>query len=246
MNIAENTAMKVILKLKGICQKNAKLYKIYLYFSVLALYTKKVRRDIMEKTDNKNILLTIVLGILIVLAMSALLFFTVGPVYGNDSAANVINEAAETAVAREEQEPVLHVSIDETITVAGSSGGVTAAETDAAMAAETDMATAAETPPHVEDAGMYILPESNSRYYTREELDKLDDRQLYLARNEIYARLGRKFKADELNQHFRACSWYQPKYEPSVFDSKGDGIFNPYELSNRNLIISIEEERKGR
>lgn len=200
----------------------------------------------MEKTDNKNILLTIVLGILIVLAMSALLFFTVGPVYGRDSAANVINEAAETAVAREEQEPVLHVSIDETITVAGSIGGVTAAETDVAMAAETDMTTAAETPPYVEDAGMYILPESNSRYYTREELDKLDDKQLYLARNEIYARLGRKFKADELNQHFRACAWYQPKYEPSVFDSKGDGIFNPYELSNRNLIISIEEERKGR
>lgn len=94
--------------------------------------------------------------------------------------------------------------------------------------------------------GDYILPESSTRYYTKEEISALDDQKLYLARNEIYAKLGRKFKSDELNQYFGKKSWYRPQYEPSVFDNKGDRVFNPYELANRNLIVSVEEERKGR
>ncbi len=89
----------------------------------------------------------------------------------------------------------------------------------------------------------YILPESSTRYYSREELEALTDEELYYARNEIYARLGRKFNTDELQQYFSAKSWYVPRYEPAEFDRMGESAFNPYELANINLIKSIEETR---
>ena len=89
----------------------------------------------------------------------------------------------------------------------------------------------------------YVLPDSNTRYYTRQELEALSDEELYYARNEIYARLGRKFKSDVLNEYFSSKSWYVPRYEPGDFDSLGDSAFNQYELANRNLIVEIEGSR---
>lgn len=97
----------------------------------------------------------------------------------------------------------------------------------------------------MEGNGDYILPESSSRYYSQEELEALTDEQLYYARNEIYAKLGRKFRSEELNRYFSSKSWYTPLYEPDAFDDLGDSAFNPFELANRNLIVSIENERKG-
>lgn len=89
-------------------------------------------------------------------------------------------------------------------------------------------------------SGDYILPDVSTRFYSQSELAGLSKQQLYLARNEIYARLGRKFKNADLDRYFRAKSWYQPLYEPDAFDAKGDGVFNQYELANRNLIVEIE------
>lgn len=208
----------------------------------------------MKKSDNgRHVLLVTGLGILIVLVAGAWLFLMVGPVYGNAPSSKEEGEIAMTAVAREEQEPVFEVSLEETVSVVRNdhteSETEVPAEVEGPASVEGEPGTGTEQHAAVtvqEGKDTYILPESNSRYYTKEELAGLDDNQLYLARNEIYARLGRKFKSEELTRYFGAKSWYRPQYEPSAFDNKGDGIFNPYELSNRNLIISIEEERKGR
>lgn len=93
-------------------------------------------------------------------------------------------------------------------------------------------------------SGDYILPDVSTRFYSQSELAGLSKQQLYLARNEIYARLGRKFKNADLDKYFRGKSWYQPLYEPDAFDAKGDGVFNQYELANRNLIVEIERTMK--
>lgn len=87
--------------------------------------------------------------------------------------------------------------------------------------------------------GEYILPNSNSAYLTEADLAGLTKEQLRLARNEIYARHGRKFKDDELNQYFLSKSWYTPLYEPNQFN---ESVFNDYENANRQLITEYEKK----
>ena len=68
--------------------------------------------------------------------------------------------------------------------------------------------------------------------------------QLRIARNEIYARLGRTFDDPELQNYFNSKSWYVGKYTPAEFDSYGDSILNEFELANSRLILEVEEAKK--
>lgn len=89
----------------------------------------------------------------------------------------------------------------------------------------------------------YILPESDSRRYTRAELEGLSAWELYLARNEVFARYGRQFKNDDLADYFSSQPWYNGEYSPEDFD----GWFSPneYERANTDLIMEIEHERNS-
>lgn len=219
----------------------------------------------MKKTDkNGNAMLNVLLGLLLVLAIAFLVFLTVGMSGlrgGSRQEDEIVKQ--ETAPDRWSQEPAMVCAPKETgfRVVKAEMPQPAPQETQEVPETTADPqlpneaaipTTAAETNPQTAVIGAaadndnYILPECSTRYYSKAELETLDDKQLYLARNEIYARLGRKFKSDELAQYFGRKTWYRPQYEPSVFDAKGDGVFNPYELANRNLIVSIEEERKGR
>lgn len=89
----------------------------------------------------------------------------------------------------------------------------------------------------------YILPESDSRRYTRTELEGLSVWELYLARNEVFARYGRQFKNEDLADYFSSQPWYNGEYSPEDFD----GWFSPneYEKANTDLILEIEHERNS-
>ena len=91
--------------------------------------------------------------------------------------------------------------------------------------------------------GDYILSESNSRYYSKSELENLSDRDVLLAINEIYARRGRKFAMQEYRDYFESKSWYHGTIEPADFDAMGSSAFNEYENANRLLLVEIAEER---
>lgn len=84
----------------------------------------------------------------------------------------------------------------------------------------------------------YILPTSSSAYLTRGDLAGLSQEQLRLARNEIYARHGRKFKAKELQDYFNSKSWYVGTIDS---DSFKDDYLNAYEKENIKLIQSLEK-----
>ena len=92
-------------------------------------------------------------------------------------------------------------------------------------------------------ASGYLLPDSNSRNYTESELEVLSDYELYLARNEIYARLGREFKNQDLKDYFGKKSWYTPRYGADSFDSQVS--LNAYEKKNVNTIRDLEERRNS-
>ena len=88
----------------------------------------------------------------------------------------------------------------------------------------------------------YMLPNSDSLYYTESELSSLSDWDLYIARNEIFARRGRMFKNQDLADYFSAKNWYHPKYSPEEFDAM-PSLLNDHELKNAETIRRVEEER---
>lgn len=81
----------------------------------------------------------------------------------------------------------------------------------------------------------YIFEDSNSRYLTNSDLYGLSSEELRYARNEIYARHGRRFKDEQLQSYFNSKSWYQG-YRDEIPDSE----LNAVEIANRDLISSFE------
>ncbi len=88
----------------------------------------------------------------------------------------------------------------------------------------------------------YVLPDSDKRYYSYDELNALSDEQLNFAHNEIYARHGRMFKDERYADHFAACSWYKPRYSPEEYDAMPNQL-NQFEKANSDLMTQIRAER---
>lgn len=98
--------------------------------------------------------------------------------------------------------------------------------------------TVQETTAAAEDED-YIFPDSDRRYLTDTEVMALSDWEKKIARNEIYARHGRKFKSDELQMYFNSKSWYVPSIEPTAFND--ENMLNEVERYNTKLISKYEK-----
>ena len=85
----------------------------------------------------------------------------------------------------------------------------------------------------------YILEGSDSRYISESELDALTKEEVKLARNEIYARNGRKFDDEQMRNYFSQFDWYQPTIDPDDFQ---ESMLNKYEIANRDLIVQYEKD----
>ena len=83
----------------------------------------------------------------------------------------------------------------------------------------------------------FIVYDSDSRYLMPSDLQQLTAEQLRLARNEIYARRGRRFKDTELQKYFDSKSWYQGTIAVENFH---ESIFNDYERANAYFIQDYE------
>ncbi len=83
----------------------------------------------------------------------------------------------------------------------------------------------------------FIIYDSDRRYVTSADLDRLTKEELRLARNEIYARRGRKFNDQMLQQYFNSKSWYHGSIAPASFN---EAIFNDYERANAYYIADYE------
>lgn len=86
----------------------------------------------------------------------------------------------------------------------------------------------------------YVLPDSSTRLYSASELTGLSDYELFIARNEIFARHGRSFQKEELRQHFGSKPWYDATISPSDFS---DSVLSSTEKKNIETIKGIEEAR---
>lgn len=83
----------------------------------------------------------------------------------------------------------------------------------------------------------YIIPDSNSRYLTMADVEELSLREINYAKNEIYARHGRRFASKELQNYFNSKSWYKGTVDAENFDGS---VFNAYERANADFLSEVE------
>ena len=89
-------------------------------------------------------------------------------------------------------------------------------------------------------SGDYVFADSSSRLLTAAELDNLSTYQLWIARNEIYARHGRKFTNADLASYFAGKSWYKGTIEAANFD---ESLLSSIERQNVDAILAEEASR---
>jgi len=87
----------------------------------------------------------------------------------------------------------------------------------------------------------YILPQSNIRYLSTEDIAGLTKEECRIARNEILARYGRKFKDVSLQEYFNSKSWYFGYIEPGDFN---ENIMTDIERENMYMIQAYENSWK--
>ncbi len=164
----------------------------------------------------------VIMSILAVVAVGALVFVMVDPLGLRQS--NGGQEAAEA------EQPAAEESTDDPETV------------DVNITYETTPAPspAPEATPEPSSPN-YVLPDSSSHLYSADELSGLSNWELYLARNEIYARHGRMFQKEDLQSYFNGQSWYTPRYAPEEFDSLG--LLSDVEQQNAATMLELEQSR---
>lgn len=88
------------------------------------------------------------------------------------------------------------------------------------------------------DGKDYVIPESGTRLLKESDIKGMSRYDLALARNEIYARHGRKFQTAEYNAYFTSKPWY--KINPNYNYSDDDSNLNDIEIKNVQMILSAE------
>ncbi|WP_367569205.1 YARHG domain-containing protein [Lacrimispora sp.] len=83
------------------------------------------------------------------------------------------------------------------------------------------------------DGYEFVFPNSSNSLLQEPDLWNLSASRLQIARNEIYARHGRRFNDEELQRYFNQCSWYEGTVAPEDFDER---MLNEIEQSNIRLI----------
>lgn len=85
----------------------------------------------------------------------------------------------------------------------------------------------------------YILPNSSTMYLPNSDVLEMPLQVLCYGKNEIYARHGRKFSSQELQNYFNNQSWYYGTIEPGDFS---ESVLNTYEAANVKDLTAREKE----
>ena len=83
----------------------------------------------------------------------------------------------------------------------------------------------------------YLLPTSSYTYIDASAVASWPAQVVNYAKNEIYARNGRRFVSTELQNWFNMQYWYTPIYSPEQFS---DSFLNPYETANVRMLTDRE------
>ncbi|MBR5127317.1 MAG: YARHG domain-containing protein [Roseburia sp.] len=88
------------------------------------------------------------------------------------------------------------------------------------------------------DVSQYEIPVSSILPLESYHVMNMTNNQLWIARNEIYARHGRVFQNEYLASYFESCSWYEVKEDKNEVNERE---LNEVEIANLKLIVEAEE-----
>lgn len=191
---------------------------------------------------------------LIALVLAAILFLSAAVLFLSktlsstkkdpDPLQNLTDELPDTP---EDPQPVVpepdQVPVDVTPAEDEPSGDDVPAEPDEPtgdeIPAEPDEPTGDEIPAEPDEPAEtgYIFPDSDSRLLTEQDIQGLSAWELKVARNEIYARHGRRFNSQELQNYFDSRDWYQGTVAPGDFT---DEMLSEIELANVRFLKAAE------
>ncbi len=193
-------------------------------------------------------------GVVVGCALAATLA-VVGVIYFNTTEANARNTADQA-----QQEQAMQQTVEEAAGALGDAAKEAAQEVaNANVSADVTVHSDAPAQPVVQYVYVptntsaapasacgdgYMLPDSSSRYYSYGELAGMSNWDLYIARNEIYARHGRGFVRQDLTNHFNAKSWYTKRYSPEQFDAMPSPL-NAYESANVQTMLAVERDQNS-
>lgn len=103
-----------------------------------------------------------------------------------------------------------------------------------------DIITKAETAAEadgINDPDGYILPDSSSRILTESDIQGMSLQEINYAKNEIYARKGRRFKSAELQNYFNSKSWYRGTVDADAFS---ESLLSDVERKNADFLAGVE------
>ena len=89
----------------------------------------------------------------------------------------------------------------------------------------------------------YVLPDSSYNYYSYDDLSGMSTYDLYIARNEIFARHGRMFNRTDLQDYFNSQAWYEPIYSPADFDAIQNSVLSDCEMQNARTMKQVEADK---
>ena len=104
---------------------------------------------------------------------------------------------------------------------------------------EMEGITGSESKPGSGDSS-YIFANSSKKKLTRKQILAVDKSLWPYARNEIYARHGRKFTNADLASYFAGKSWYKGTIEAANFD---ESLLSSIERQNVDAILAEEASR---
>ncbi len=87
------------------------------------------------------------------------------------------------------------------------------------------------------DVNQHVIPVSSIMKLQKYHVENLSDNELWIARNEIYARHGKVFKNEYLQSYFNARSWYVPKEGKNDVSERE---LSEVEIANLDLIVAAE------
>ena len=99
---------------------------------------------------------------------------------------------------------------------------------------QTEAIQIQEQTPAQADSSEYILPESSERALTDADVQGMSYDDLQMAINEIYARHGRIFGTESIQQYFEGKSWYQGTTDADHFS---DSVFSSVENQNIQFLL---------
>ena len=191
--------------------------------------------------------------IIAIIAVIAIIAFVLTQCTGNAVSGADTSSAASQASASATSDSASATSSTSSTSASTTSASATSASKSAASASATSTSTTQETQQAAQPAqeetsysynDYYVLSDTSDRYYSYDELSSMSTYDLYLARNEIYARHGRMFNRSDLQDYFNSQSWYQPLYTPSEFDAMGDeNVLSDVELKNARLMREVESDK---